>query len=150
VTADPVTGGSFSCEATMQNFEPTLIISDTDRERLLSLIDVHDTPASERLAGELHRAVVVPPREVPADIVTMNSEVVYEDCETFTRRKVAIVYPKDADATRGRISVLAPIGSALLGLRVGQSIAWDVPGGQKRIRVVEVHYQPEACGDFER
>ena len=134
----------------MQNFEPTLIISNTDHDRLLSLVDLHDTPASERLAGELHRAVIVEPRAVPADIVTMNSLVVYEDCETFQRRKVELVYPKDADAARGRVSVLAPIGSALLGLRVGQTIEWEVPTGKKRIRVLEVHYQPEACGDFER
>jgi regulator of nucleoside diphosphate kinase len=68
----------------------------------------------------------------------MNSEVVYEDCETSATRTVRVVYPKDADAVQGRISVLAPIGSALLGLRVGQSITWRVPNGTKRLRVVEV------------
>ncbi len=134
----------------MQNLEPSIILSNTDHERLLSLVDLHDTPAAERLSAELARAVVVEQHDVPADIVTMNSQVVYEDVETFTRRKVSLVYPKDADAAAGRISVLAPIGSALLGLRVGQAISWPVPGGTKRIRVVEVHYQPEACGDFDR
>ena len=134
----------------MSNFEPTIIISDTDRLRLLALLDLHDTPASEQLSTELHRATIVEQRDVPADVVTMNSEVVYEDSDTLTRRKVKVVYPKDADAARGRISVLAPIGSALLGLRVGQTISWQVPNGTKRIRVVEVQYQPEARGGYER
>lgn len=134
----------------MHSFEPTIVISNTDHPRLLSLLDLHDTPAAEALSGELHRAVVVEARDVPADTVTMNSQVVYEDCDTFARRKVELVYPQDADAAKGRISVLAPIGSALLGLRIGQTISWQVPSGTKRIRVVEVHYQPEACGDYDR
>lgn len=71
-------------------------------------------------------------RDVPADVVTMNSEVAYEDCAS-----ASCVYPKDADASRGRVSVLAPIGSALLGVRVGQSIEWPVPAGANRIRVIE-------------
>ena len=131
----------------MYNLEPSIIIGDTDQLRLLSLLDLHDTPAAEKLSTELHRAVIVDQREVPTDVVTMNTEVVYEDCDTATRRKVRIVYPQDADATRGRVSVLAPIGSALLGLRVGQTISWQVPNGTKRIRVVELHSRPESCGD---
>ena len=123
-----------------------IIITKTDLQRLLPMLDVH---TSDSLEGELHRAVIVEPRAVPADVVTMNSEVVYEDCTTFAKRCVRIVYPKDADAARGHVSVLAPIGSALLGLRVNQSIEWRVPSGTKRIRVVEIRYQPEACGDFE-
>jgi regulator of nucleoside diphosphate kinase len=60
------------------------------------------------------------------------------------------VYPKDADAAHGKVSVLAPIGSALLGMRPGQTISWEVPTGTKRIRVVEITYQPEASGDYGR
>jgi regulator of nucleoside diphosphate kinase len=63
---------------------------------------------------------------------------------------VKLVYPKDANAAEGKISVLAPIGSALLGLRTGQTIEWQVPHGTKHIRVVEICYQPEASGDFGR
>jgi regulator of nucleoside diphosphate kinase len=134
----------------MRNIEHDIIITNTDLQRLLPVLDQHDTPASESLEMELHRAVIVDQHAVPADVVTMNSEVVYEDVATFEKRTVQIVYPKDADASRGLISVLAPIGSALLGLRIGQSIEWPVPTGTKRIRVVEIRYQPEACGDFER
>lgn len=122
----------------MYNVEPNLIISNTDLQRLLPVLDLHDTPASEALATELHRAVIVEPHAMPDDVVSMNSEVVYEDLDSKTRRTVTLVYPKDADATRGRISVLAPVGSALLGLRVGQTISWKLPTGTRRICVVEV------------
>jgi len=134
----------------MRNLEQDIIITKTDLQRLLPVLDQHDTPASESLETELHRAIVVDPRAVPADVVTMNSEVVYEDCATFTKRSVRVVYPRDADAARGLVSVLAPIGSALLGLRVNQTIEWPVPNGRKRIRVLEIRYQPEACGDYDR
>lgn len=125
-----------------------IVVTTADMQRLRRVLEQNDTPAAESLDTELHRAIVVEQASVPPDVVTMNSEVVYEDAETLARRTVRIVYPKDADANRGWISVLAPIGSALLGLRVGQSIEWSVPSGQKRVRVVEVRYQPEASGDF--
>ena len=125
-----------------------IILTDADLSRLLPVLDQHDTPLSESLEAELHRAIIVPQREVPPDVVTMNSELVYEDCATGARRTVRVVYPKDADATAGRVSVLAPIGAALLGLHVGQAIDWRVPGGVKRIRVAELRYQPEAAGDL--
>jgi regulator of nucleoside diphosphate kinase len=133
----------------MRNAEQDIIITDADLQRLLPVLEQHDTPASESLETELRRAVIVDQREVPPDVVTMNSEVVYEDCETRVRRTVKVVYPRDADASRGHISVLAPIGSALLGLRVGQEIEWQVPGGRKRVRVVSIGYQPEASGDYQ-
>lgn len=122
----------------MRETNEDIIITTTDLERLRPLLDLHDSPAAELLDAELHRARIVEPERVPTDVVTMNSEVVYEDCETSATRTVRVVFPKDADADRGRISVLAPIGSALLGLRVGQSITWRVPNGTKRLRVVDV------------
>jgi regulator of nucleoside diphosphate kinase len=131
----------------MQTIEHKIIVTDTDLERLMSVVDQNDTSASAALEAELQRATVVKPAVVPPDVVTMDSELVYEDIDTHTRRQVRLVYPKDADASHGRVSVLAPIGSALLGLRVGQSIEWVVPNGRKRIRVVEIRYQPEASGD---
>lgn len=127
-----------------------IIITNTDLERLLPVVDQHDTPASDSLASELHRAEVVDQRAVPANVVTMNSEVVYEDCGSGVQRRVTLVFPKDADAGKGHVSVLAPIGSALLGLRVGQRIEWQVPSGTKQLRVLEIRYQPEAHGHFER
>ena len=88
-------------------------------------------------------AVVVEPTKIPPDVVTMNSRVRFEDLDTG-------VYPKDADVNEGRVSVLAPVGSALLGLSVGQSIQWPLPGEKNRhLRVVSVTYQPEAAGDLD-
>jgi regulator of nucleoside diphosphate kinase len=124
-----------------------IIVTDLDLQRLLPVLDQHDA-ASYQLETELHRAVVVQHRDVPSDVVTMNSEVVYEDAVSGHQRTVRIVYPREADPVVGRISVLAPIGSALLGLRVGQEIDWRLPTGTRRIRVVEIRYQPEAAGDF--
>ncbi len=130
------------------NHDHDLIITTKDFERLQPILDTTSSEASELLDFELRRARVVEPRAVPADVVTMNSSVVYEDCETAERREVRVCFPRDANAAQGRVSVLAPIGSALLGLRVGQVITWQVPNGTKRIRVVEIRYQPEASGDF--
>jgi regulator of nucleoside diphosphate kinase len=129
------------------SFDQHLIVSELDFARLTRLLEQHD-PATHSLDTELDRALLVRPSEIPTNVVTMNSEVVYEELETRTRRTVRIVYPRDADAMRGWISVLAPIGSALLGLRVGQAIFWPLPAGTRRSRVVEIRYQPEAAGDF--
>jgi regulator of nucleoside diphosphate kinase len=123
-----------------------LIVTDTDLERLQPVLDQHDSPLAESLDAELRRATIVPQREVPPDVVTMNSELVYEDVESGAKRVVRLVFPNEADAAAGKISVLAPIGAALLGLHVGQEIEWRVPAGVRRIRVAELRYQPEAAG----
>jgi regulator of nucleoside diphosphate kinase len=128
--------------------EAPIIITDVDFERLLAVVDHHGGVPAASLEGELHRAAVVPQRAVPPDVVTMNSDVVYEDLDTGVQRAIRVVYPRDADASAQRISILAPIGAALLGLRVGQAISWHVANGVKRIRVVEIRYQPESAGDF--
>lgn len=124
-----------------------IIVSELDFARLTRLVEQHDL-APHSLDSELERALLVRPSEIPPNVVTMNSEVVYEELETRTRRTVRIVYPGDADAARGCISVLAPIGSALLGLRVGQAIIWRLPGGWRRILLLEIRYQPESAGHF--
>ena len=132
----------------MHNTDHAIVITDHDLQRLLPILEQSDTPESELLDWELHRAAIVEQGHVSPDVVTMNSEVVYEDFATGARRTVRVVYPKDADSSRGWISVLAPIGSALLGLKVGQQIEWQLPTGPRRVFVVEIRYQPEASGDF--
>jgi regulator of nucleoside diphosphate kinase len=127
---------------------PDIIVTTQDFERLQHLVSCSDTSASERLDAELARAKLMVQTEVPADVVTMNSDVVYEDATSGERRAIRLVYPRDAEATRGFVSVLAPIGSALLGLRQGQEIEWPTPSGKRRLRVLEVPYQPERAGDF--
>ena len=117
---------------------PPIVVSIEDRERLNRLIE-HTTAATvEALEVELDRAHVIPSRDVPPNVVVMNSEVEYEDRTTGQRRRVRLVYPSDADTSDGKISVLAPLGCALLGLRVGQEIDWRMPGGVRRLRVLAV------------
>ena len=128
---------------------PQIVITKQDQDRLLRLIEQSDSEALARLEEEIERAEVVSPHAIPADVVTMNSDVVYEDLSSGKRRTVRLVYPKDADAALGRVSIFAPVGMALIGLRVGQEIEWPTPGGSRSVRVVEITYQPEAQGDFD-
>jgi regulator of nucleoside diphosphate kinase len=128
---------------------PTITVTAQDLRKLQDLLTIESTVEAEQLDIELARANVVGQADVARDVVTMNSEVTYEELGSGTQRTVRIVFPRDADASRGWISVLAPLGSALLGLRVGQEIAWRMPSGLRRVRVLSVPYQPEANGDFE-
>jgi regulator of nucleoside diphosphate kinase len=136
----------------MSNTKPALIISSTDFNRLEALLDspaLRRLPAATALMEELNRAEVLPPQQVPADVVTMNSTVDCIDESSGERHCLTLVYPNDADVEKHRISVLAPVGSALLGLSIGQSIDWQAPGGRTlRLRVTGIEYQPEASGDF--
>ena len=105
----------------------------------------------EALEAELDRAEVVAPTDVPQDVVTMNSRVRFVDESTGEEHEATLVYPFDANVDEWRISVLAPIGAALLGLSIGQFIDWPMPDrATKRLRVVSVLYQPEAAGEFHR
>ena len=83
-------------------------------------------------APEVARATVVPSGEMPADIVNIGSEVAFRDETTGRERTVTVVMPPDADIARGRVSVLTPIGAALIGLRTGASISWETRDGEER------------------
>jgi regulator of nucleoside diphosphate kinase len=126
---------------------PQIYLTQDDVDRLLKLVEAQPGKQTEKLESELVRAQVVPREKIPDDVVTMNSRVIFEDETTRERREITLVYPGSADIDAGKISVLVPIGTALLGLRVGQSIDWELPGGDKhRYRIVEVPFQPEAAG----
>ncbi|WP_035055885.1 nucleoside diphosphate kinase regulator [Andreprevotia chitinilytica] len=133
---------------------PSITISSLDYDRLTSLIEsvsARDFPGITTLENELERADVVEPSAMPADVVTMNSRVRVVDAATGEERELTLVYPRDANFEQGQISILAPVGSALLGLSVGQSIAWPVPGGKEtQVTVLAITYQPEAAGDLHR
>jgi regulator of nucleoside diphosphate kinase len=129
-----------------------IYITGYDRERLERLLK---QPPDEELAGylkdlrsELDRAVVIEPVEIPPDVITMNSTVSLIDVDSSDEEEFTLVFPKDADADSGRISVMAPLGTAMLGYRVGDVFEWDVPMGRKHWRVAKVIYQPEAAGDY--
>ncbi|HST45597.1 MAG TPA: nucleoside diphosphate kinase regulator [Luteimonas sp.] len=127
---------------------PSIVLSARDARRLEQLIEATGpgNPVVAALEAEIARAEIREPAAMPTDVVTMNSEVLcFED--SGAKHALRLVYPRDADAARGHVSVLAPVGAALLGLSVGQSIEWPLPGGRStRIRVSEVVYQPEAAG----
>ena len=119
-------------------------------EEMLTIMRDRKTNQLEMLEDELTAAKVVSSKEVPPGVVTMNSVVLFEDVETGQRHEVTLVYPDEGAGALGRVSILAPIGGALLGLSVGSSIEWPVPGGRaRRVRVIEVKYQPEAFGQLE-
>lgn len=132
---------------------PKIILTSQDLDRLDALLESLSAaafPGRTELRAELDRAEVVEPQDVPSDVVTMNSKVrfVLESGEEFC---LTLVYPKDMDGSPERISILAPVGSALLGLSAGEHIEWPRPGGgMMKVRLVEVVYQPERAGEFHR
>ncbi len=133
---------------------PSITVTDKDLERLSRCVETFSdgrlAEQADRLEAELSRATVVPAAEIAPDIVTMSSRLVVEDVKNGGRRAITLVYPQEADSDTGRVSVLAPMGSAVLGLRVGDEIDWDLPGGRSaRFRIVEVSYQPEADAEAE-
>ncbi|MGH8226301.1 MAG: nucleoside diphosphate kinase regulator [Steroidobacteraceae bacterium] len=126
-----------------------IVITAMDQRRLRSAIqasrNARDNEAAQALADELDRARIVSPESIAGNVVTMNSRVVFEDESTGETREVSLVYPQDSDPAQGRLSVLAPVGTALLGLSAGQTIDWPLPQGElRRYRVVRILYQPEA------
>ncbi|MBN2449486.1 MAG: nucleoside diphosphate kinase regulator [Lentisphaeria bacterium] len=129
-------------------------ITEHDKTRLEELLEVagefsgHARKDLEGLAQELARAKVVDPKKVPPDVVTMHSKVILQDIDTMEQMHYVLVFPKDANLDQGAISVLAPIGTAILGYSKGDVIEWPVPAGIRRIRIRDVVYQPEAAGHF--
>jgi regulator of nucleoside diphosphate kinase len=100
------------------------------------------------LRRELERAIVVSSAAMPADVATLDSRIRYMDEKDGVRRTVSLVYPSQADAAQGKVSVLAPVGTAMLGLSEGQSIEWDFPdGSRRRLRLEKVLHQPERLGN---
>jgi regulator of nucleoside diphosphate kinase len=97
------------------------------------------------LDQELARATIVASGDLPPDVVTMNSRAELRDLDTGERMEFTLVYPVDADIDKGRISVLAPLGAAMLGYRVGDEFEWAVPYSLRRLKVTAVRFQPEAA-----
>ncbi|MEO5717304.1 MAG: nucleoside diphosphate kinase regulator [Chthoniobacterales bacterium] len=133
-----------------------IYITSQDKRRLEDLL-VDETVSNTRqqgdlksLGAELRRAMIVQPNEVPADVITMNSRADLLDLDTLETVTFTLAFPREANLDEARISVLAPIGVGMLGYRVGDEFKWKVPGGVRRMKVVKVHYQPEAAGDFNR
>jgi regulator of nucleoside diphosphate kinase len=136
------------------NARPKIVISSLDAERLEHLLDSLPGNAfagKEELEAELARADVVDPQDIPPTVVTMNSTVKFKVQSSPQEFELTLVYPKDVDDSGRKISILAPVGSALLGLSQGDEIEWPKPGGGAlRVRIQEVTYQPERAGEYHR
>lgn len=119
-------------------------------EELGSSVDRRDRPHLNELEQELDRAKVIKnPRKTPADVITMRSVVALENLGTGSALSCALVYPEEGDPEQNRISVLAPLGTAMLGQRVGRIFKVRLPKGTTEFRVAGINYQPEAAGDLD-
>lgn len=131
----------------------TIYVTELDYNRLSGLIDRTrerngiDREYLNKLEAELDRAEVVESKEIPRDVITMRSKVRLKDLVSGESNTYSLVFPTEADFSEGKISVLAPIGTAILGYRQGDTIEWSVPSGLRKLKVEEVLYQPEAAGD---
>ncbi|AJI96619.1 hypothetical protein BD65_1530 [Yersinia ruckeri] len=134
--------------------KPSITINELDAERLDALLAqpaFADSPIANALNEELDRADILSPSEIPADVVTMNSRVRFRDLNSEEEHIRTLVYPASLKDSSEQISVMAPLGAALLGLHVNDEINWTLPGGDEaRITVLELLYQPEAAGEFHR
>jgi regulator of nucleoside diphosphate kinase len=129
-------------------------LTELDHARLLNLVrrDVRGDgfPAQRNAVEEmLDASFVVPSRQVPSDVVTMYSHVLLQDLQTSQRSTLTLCYPLDAEPAMRFVSVLSPVGSSLLGLRVGSVARWATPvGGEKVAKILAILFQPEANGDY--
>lgn len=133
---------------------PAIIINELDAERLDSLLEKPQfakTPVADILNSELDRAEMCSPEDMPADVVSMNSRVKFRDLSSQEEFVRTLVYPANLTDSDNQLSVMAPVGAALLGLRVGDTINWELPNGNKtHLEVLELQYQPESAGEFHR
>ncbi len=129
-----------------------IMMTEKDRDKLQEMIndilltEVDGTEHVKALDDEMQRAAFLPSHKIPPDVITMRSKV----CLSFgdgEDEEYTLVYPDEADLSENRISVLSPVGTAILGYRAGDVIKWSVPDGSVAIRIKSVVYQPEAAGD---
>ncbi|WP_018869340.1 MULTISPECIES: nucleoside diphosphate kinase regulator [unclassified Thioalkalivibrio] len=134
--------------------KPEIVVSATDMERLDKLLEsasAEDWPGKSGLEAELDRARVVDSHEMPASVVTMNSSVRFRVVESGEEFTMTLVYPRDMDDSGQTLSIMAPVGSALLGLSEGEEIEWPRPGGGvMHVRIDKVLFQPERAGEHHR
>ncbi|HOX55623.1 MAG TPA: nucleoside diphosphate kinase regulator [Candidatus Paceibacterota bacterium] len=127
-----------------------IYITEADLQRLRPLVEGIKNSRDDlrALEAELKQARIVTPADVPPDVITMNSKARLRDLDTGEEMTFTVVFPGNASIEHDKISVVAPIGTAMLGHRVGDEFEWQVPAGLVRLRVEEVLYQPEAAGHF--
>lgn len=125
-----------------------LVISKLDSQRIRDRINFHrGSIEADSLLEEIRKARLLEPCQIPPDVVTMRSKVRLRYLDTSRTIDIQLVYPEEADIKNGKISIFAPVATALLGYRQGDSIEWKVPGGTTHLIIEAILYQPEAAGD---
>lgn len=130
---------------------PAIVVREIDARRLRGLLaarrdsTLRDEAHLDELESELERALLVSEDAMPPDVVVMDSAVCVRDLANDERREFTLVYPAEADPGVGRISVLAPLGTALLGFREGDEVEWLMPGGLRRLRIEQVRSRNETA-----
>jgi len=138
----------------MQPDHKRIYVTEFDRRRLEGLVALMrarsnaDHPLLNELEAELKWAQVIQPGEVPLNVVTMNSKVRLLDLDTGERFSLTLVFPGTDAPTPERVSVLAPVGLALLGAKQGDELSLTTHSRARRLRVEQIEYQPEAAGNF--
>jgi len=131
-----------------------IFITERTMERLQDLISIvhpaneNDLENLKRLEEELYQANIVEPENIPLDVVTINSKVQLREIGSGLEIIIILVFPSEADLSEHKISILAPIGSAVIGRQTGDIIKWKAPGGIKRAEIEKLLYQPEASREF--
>ena len=134
----------------IETIKRTIYITKADMTRLRNLIEAQKGSRDDltRLQSELDHARVVEPEEIPGDVITMNSKARLRDLDDQEEMTFTLVFPEHASIDHDRISVVAPIGTAMLGQREGDEFEWEVPAGRVRLKVIKVLYQPEAAKQY--
>ena len=133
--------------------ENVIYLTEQDYKRLIELVQQQRQGAGmqaniAKLGEELKRAKRVASEEIPAEVVTMNSTVLLRDLKSGNQMEITLVYPKDADVNTRKISILAPVGTAIIGCKEGDEVEWPVPSGTINYKIEKVTFQPEASGNF--
>lgn len=131
--------------------KPNIIISEQDLHRLETMLEHQAklTPTMQHLEDELARAQVVEPKDVPANVVSMNARVLITIEPAVEPTEVTLVYPHDFKGDKGQVNIIAPVGAAILGLTEGQEIEWPQPDGHiMKVKIEKITYQPEREGDY--
>ena len=125
-----------------------------DIDRIRGFLELATVDGAERyrylvgLKQELEYSVILSPEEMPADVVTMNSQVCIDDLSNGGTMTITLVFPQEADFEQKKVSILAPLGAALLGCHAGEEICYEAPGGRKKITITDILYQPEAAKEY--
>ena len=138
-----------------RNLEKRVYVTERDMARLELIVDSapqkndHEKENVKRLSEDLDRASIINAKNVPHDVVTMNSKVCVMDVDSGEEMTFTLVFPEAADLSKGKVSVLAPVGSAVLGYRTGDMVEWKIPSGKRRLSIKRVLYQSASARNEE-